>query len=165
MMIYVATAQEQTAIDSVTKAKRVRLVASIFGGSYGASFISLNKAWYANYPRSRFQFYNDGKEWLQMDKVGHAWSGYQLSRASYAGWRWAGMSEKKAVLTAGISGFTFLTVIPIIEKLELAVILISEKLLDVPSRIAALICAESLSKTYCDAIVIEVLDGIVKSSS
>ena len=61
--------------------------------------------------------------------------------------------------------FTFLTVIPIIEKLELAVILISEKLLFVPSSIAALICAESLSKTYCDAIVIEVLDGMVKSSS
>jgi hypothetical protein len=56
-LFFVASAQEQAAIDSVTKARRVRLVASIFGGSYGASFISLNKAWYANYPRSRFEIF------------------------------------------------------------------------------------------------------------
>jgi len=54
MLFSEVTAQEQTAIDSVAKAKRVKLVASIFGGTYGASFISLNKAWYANYPKSRF---------------------------------------------------------------------------------------------------------------
>jgi hypothetical protein len=52
MLVSVATAQEQTTVDSVSKAKRVKLVASIFGGTYGASFIALNKAWYANYPRS-----------------------------------------------------------------------------------------------------------------
>jgi len=28
-----------------------------------SSMYGLNKAWYANYPRSRFQFYNDSKEW------------------------------------------------------------------------------------------------------
>jgi hypothetical protein len=93
MMFFVASAQEQTAIDSVTKAKRVRLVASIFGGSYGASFISLNKTWYANYPRSRFQFYNDGKEWLQMDKVGHFYSSYNLARISHKGWAWTGIPQ------------------------------------------------------------------------
>ena len=111
MLFSVATAQEQIAIDSVTKAKRVKLVASIFGGTYGASFISLNKAWYANYPRSRFQFYNDGKEWLQMDKVGHFYSSYNLARISHKGWAWTGIPEKKAVVLSGLTSLSYLTII------------------------------------------------------
>ncbi|MEN9350883.1 MAG: hypothetical protein RL372_1861, partial [Bacteroidota bacterium] len=61
-------AQDMVQPDSLTTAKRKHLVAAIFAGTYGGSFISLNKTWYANYPRSGFHFYNDGKEWLQMDK-------------------------------------------------------------------------------------------------
>ena len=86
-------------------------MASIFGGSYGASFISLNKAWYANYPRSRFQFYNDGKEWLQMDKVGHFYSSYNLARISHKGWAWTGIPEKKAVVLSALTSLSYLTII------------------------------------------------------
>ena len=84
-------------------------------GLYAGSLLLLNEAWYKDYPRGKFSTFNDWSEWNQVDKVGHAWSAYQLSRASYAGWRWAGLSEKKAVWVAGASGFTFLTVIEILD--------------------------------------------------
>lgn len=95
--------------------KRTFAMTGIHVGLYAGSLVILNEAWYKDYPRGKFRTFKDWPEWQQMDKVGHAWSGYQLSRASYAGWRWAGIAEKKAVLTAGISGFTFLTVIEILD--------------------------------------------------
>ena len=45
-----------------------------------ATLISLNQLWYADYPRSNFKTLNDSGEWLQMDKMGHVFSSYQLGR-------------------------------------------------------------------------------------
>ena len=90
---------------------RQRLVTYTSIGLYGATLAALNSAWYASYPRSGFHFFNDNAEWQQMDKVGHSWSSYGISRLTYGTWRWAGASEQKAVLLAAISGPGFLTVI------------------------------------------------------
>ena len=84
-------------------------------GLYAGSLLLLNEAWYKDYPRGKFQTFNDWPEWNQVDKVGHAWSAYQLSRASYSGWKWAGVPDNKSVWLAGGSGFAFLTVIEILD--------------------------------------------------
>src|SRR5215217_4386494 len=65
---------------------------------YGTSFIYLNEAWYKGYPRSSFHAFNDAGEWMQMDKIGHAWSAYSTGRVTYALWRWAGMNQNNALL-------------------------------------------------------------------
>jgi uncharacterized protein YfiM (DUF2279 family) len=65
---------------------------------YGASFIYLNEAWYKGYPRSAFHTFNDVGEWMQMDKLGHAWTAYTTGRVTYGLWRWAGMNQKHALL-------------------------------------------------------------------
>jgi len=95
--------------------KRILAMAGMHGGLYGGSLLVLNQAWYANYPRGKFHTFNDFPEWQQIDKVGHIWSAYQLSRASFPGWRWAGLPEKKQILMAGLSGFAFLTVVEILD--------------------------------------------------
>ncbi len=94
---------------------RQRLVALTSIGLYAGTLLGLNQAWYAQYDRSSFHTFNDNKEWLQVDKVGHSWSAYQLSSLSYGAWKWSGVSEKKAVLYAGLSGPGFLTVIEILD--------------------------------------------------
>lgn len=86
---------------------------SIIG--YGGALTVLNKAWYAQYPRSSFHFYNDNGEWNQIDKIGHGWSAYQLTRSSYQVWKWAGVGDTKAVVLSGLSGPGFLTVIEILD--------------------------------------------------
>ena len=73
----------------------------VAGGSalvYGGSFIFLNEAWYKDYPRSSFHSFDDSGEWLQVDKIGHAWTAYHTSRVNTALWRWAGVTEQKSVL-------------------------------------------------------------------
>lgn len=91
--------------------KRVRLVAvgNIIG--YGGSMIGLYSAWYANYPQTHFHFFNDNKEWLQVDKAGHAYSAYVESRACMEMWRWAGLPRKQRIWIGGLSGAMFQTVI------------------------------------------------------
>ena len=84
-------------------------------GLFGGTLLGLNQAWYSKYEKSTFHTFNDNKEWLQVDKVGHSWSAYQLSRLSYGAWKWSGVSEKKAVLYAGLSGPGFLTVIEVLD--------------------------------------------------
>ena len=91
------------------------ILGGVQAGLWGVTFYSLNKTWYANYPRSDFHFYNDWKEWQHMDKAGHTWSSYQISNHTSKIWQWAGMNKKKAVLIGGISGMAYLSIIEILD--------------------------------------------------
>lgn len=105
--------KEQTT--SSPNKNRVLLISAINIAGYGGSLIALNQAWYANYPRSSFHFFNDNAEWLQMDKIGHGWTAYNTGKLSTAMWQWAGLSHKKAVLLGGLSGAGYLTAIEILD--------------------------------------------------
>jgi len=86
--------------------------------AYAGSLIVLNEAWYKNYPKTSFHSFNDSPEWLQVDKIGHAWTAYNCSRATTAMWRWAGFRGKeynKAILLGSLSGFSYLTVIELLD--------------------------------------------------
>ena len=82
---------------------------------WAGSFYSLNKAWYANYPRSKFHTYNDWKEWQHMDKAGHFWTTYQISEHTRDLWQWAGADIKKANILGSISGLGYLSIIEILD--------------------------------------------------
>jgi len=58
------------------------------------TIIGLNQLWYADYPRSNFKTINDSREWLQMDKLGHVFSSYQLGSVGARTLNWAGVSKK-----------------------------------------------------------------------
>jgi hypothetical protein len=111
-------AQDSTRVsalpDSISH-KRQRLVGGLSIAAYGGSLLMLNQAWYSQYDRTSFHTFDDSGEWLQVDKTGHAWSAYNLSRASTAAWRWTGMPEKKAVWVGSLSGFTYLTAIEVLD--------------------------------------------------
>ena len=79
------------------------------------TFIALDKAWYASYPKSPFHLFNDWNEWEQMDKCGHLWTAYQISRASGELWDWTGVNEKQAILLGGASGVAFQGIIEILD--------------------------------------------------
>src|ERR1700741_4392631 len=39
----------------------------------------LNYLWYKKFPHSKFHFFNDNAEWLNMDKMGHATTAYNIA--------------------------------------------------------------------------------------
>ncbi len=106
-----ATPNTSSAID---KRKKL-LLGTVQVGLWGGSFYALNKAWYSNYPKTQFHRYNDWKEWQHMDKVGHAWSTYQISEHTSKLWEWAGTDKKKAVIIGSISGMAYLSIIEILD--------------------------------------------------
>jgi hypothetical protein len=95
--------------------KRIALVAGLNAAAYAGSFIALNEAWYKGYPRTSFQTFDDSKEWLQVDKAGHAWTAYAIGKYSADIWQWAGLPRKKAVWIGGLSGAGYLTVIELLD--------------------------------------------------
>jgi len=79
------------------------------------SLIYLNQAWYSEYNTGKFHFFDDSKEWLQMDKAGHVFSTYQASRLLMNGFEWAGYSRKKTLVVGGSVGFLYMTAIEVMD--------------------------------------------------
>lgn len=79
------------------------------------TLIGLNELWYKDYPRSSFHFFNDNQEWLQMDKIGHAWTAYQLSQFGYSTLRWSGVKENKSAWYGGLTGMSYQMIIEILD--------------------------------------------------
>lgn len=95
--------------------KRVPLVTALNVAGYGGSLFALHRAWYKNEASSPFHVFNDSREWLQVDKVGHGWTAYNTGRATTLLWKWAGLSHEKAVWIGGLSGFVYLTGIEVLD--------------------------------------------------
>lgn len=112
----VLSVTESMAQDTLkTNSTKKWVLGSVQVGLWGGSFYALNNAWYANYPKAKFKLYNDWKEWQQMDKAGHVWSTYQISRHTSNIWQWAGLEKNKAIWVGAVSGMAYLSVIEILD--------------------------------------------------
>ncbi|WP_084203417.1 DUF2279 domain-containing protein [Psychroserpens damuponensis] len=79
------------------------------------TLIGLNQLWYADFERSKFKTINDADEWLQMDKLGHVFSSYQLGRVGANTLNWAGVGKKDQLIYGATLGFGFLTAVEIFD--------------------------------------------------
>ena len=95
--------------------KRKILFCSTAGLTSASSLVALNQLWYSDYPRSTFHFFDDKNEWLQMDKVGHFYSTYQLGRFAYRSMKWAGFSDNKSIFLGGMYGSGYLLLVEVLD--------------------------------------------------
>lgn len=72
---------------------------------YGLTLLMLKKQWYKK--SVPFHTFNDNREWLQMDKVGHSATAYLMSRGGYELFRWSGVNERASILTSGLLALLF----------------------------------------------------------
>lgn len=100
--------------DSVNKK---RLNALVIGTStaYAATMVGLNQVWYSSFDKQPFAFFNDSKEWFQMDKAGHAFSTFQISKFGSNALQWTGVSRKKSDKIAALSSFIMVSSIEIFD--------------------------------------------------
>jgi len=75
----------------------------------------LQQVWYKESFQNDFHLFNDGKNWLQMDKAGHAFTGYYLSSKLSGCFRWSGIEIKKSNLIGGAIGLSYLTTLEIMD--------------------------------------------------
>ncbi len=117
LIYFQSNAQPKTDTDSIHKhPKRKLLYVSIIAGTaYGMTLVELNRLWYSQSTRSSFHFFNDNRQWNQMDKMGHLYSSFYLSTCGVDLLKWGGLSQKKAILLDNILGIALLTPIEIMD--------------------------------------------------
>lgn len=82
---------------------KVGTVGGVALSSYAAAYVFVfAKGWWDN-DSSHFHFENDFDYALNLDKFGHFAAGVVLAESFYEGYRWAGLSEFKSYLFAGLS--------------------------------------------------------------
>ncbi len=81
----------------------------------GVSLGYLNQIWYKQYPKVGLHAFDDNSEWLQMDKCGHTFTNFQLSGLMIKTFKWAGFSKKKQLFIGGMLGFSYMTVVELMD--------------------------------------------------
>ena len=93
--------------------KRLTGVAVGTVGLYSAIMVGVGIEWYGKQPLGKFRWFNDAKEWNQVDKIGHFYVPYFITTTTYNMLRWSGVKNTPAALLAGAFGFVSLSAIEI----------------------------------------------------
>jgi len=95
--------------------KRKKLLQYGSATAYTLSMVGLKQLWYNDFEQTSFHTVNDNDQWLQLDKVGHAYSSYALGIFAIEAMQWAGYDSRKSVLIGGSSGLLFLTTVELFD--------------------------------------------------
>lgn len=77
--------------------------------------VGLYYLWYKKFPRSSFHFFNDNREWLQMDKIGHATTAYNIGVLQYDMMRWCGVKKNDAIIIGSATALGGLSIIELLD--------------------------------------------------
>lgn len=95
-----------------------KLLRNIVIAESAASVLTLGVlyvSWYSDYPHTSFHFFNDNREWQQLDKMGHITASYNIGRLGYDLLRWPGVDRKRSVWYGGTLGLAYMTVVEIMD--------------------------------------------------
>jgi hypothetical protein len=93
------------ATDTLPHPRMLPLAAAGLGLGYASGLFVLSKTWYGESAKTSFHFFNDNREWKQLDKAGHFWGAYHEGRLGMEALRAAGVPNKKAIWYGGLLGF------------------------------------------------------------
>ena len=98
-----SSSQDNFWIDS-DSLNKVRFTSTSIGisSAWAGSIIGLTQVWYAGVEKSSWHTFDDSKNWLQMDKVGHFYSAYKLNELTTELYKWSG-AKKSTSLWMGVA--------------------------------------------------------------
>lgn len=118
-LLFINSFGQEPENDSIKINKTKLIGVSAFGAiAYGGGMTGLYQLWYKDYDQSGIHIINDNNAWLQVDKIGHSFSGYQMSRVAFTGFHWAGVNNKKAAIIGTAYGLGVLTTIELFDGLS-----------------------------------------------
>ncbi len=101
--------------DSTNYSLRKKVIIGGNAVAYTSLMTGLYALWYKDYPLEKFHYFNDNKEWQQMDKVGHGFSCFYEGVAGIEMMKWAGYSKKQYSLIGGSYGFIIQTGVEVLD--------------------------------------------------
>lgn len=88
--------------------KKRTILTTVFNTStFSSSFLALKSVWYADYEKTPLHSFDDSKNWMQMDKVGHLYSCYHFNEVVAKTYQWSGLNNKKSALIGGAYAWTY----------------------------------------------------------
>ncbi|MDX1907328.1 MAG: DUF2279 domain-containing protein [Bacteroidia bacterium] len=101
--------------DTLPNPARKRTAIGAAASGYVVTGLYLGFNWYANEPLTRFHFFNDWREWQQIDKFGHALGGYHATKWVTGLCKWSGMPKRQSLVVGGVSGFMAMSTIEVLD--------------------------------------------------
>lgn len=95
--------------------KALRKLVLVSTAGYAVGMTTLYQLWYKQEARSSFRWFNDNREWLQLDKAGHALTAFHLARASADGLTATGLTRKKARLYGAAGSWLMMSTIEVFD--------------------------------------------------
>lgn len=95
--------------------KRTAIITGGIGLTWAGSMTGLYQVWYKNEELGKFHSFDDCSNWLQMDKAGHLYTTYKISRLTGNMYKWAGLEPKKAALIGTGIGLGYQTTLEIFD--------------------------------------------------
>ncbi len=107
---------EKDSVSKIPKPKQSKkwLFPTLAATTYIGGMTFLYQSWYKNENQTSFHFFNDNKQWNQLDKFGHAYTSYQLGKVTYHSFKKLNYSEKTA-LWSSTAGFWLMVPIEIFD--------------------------------------------------
>jgi VanZ family protein len=105
---------EQDSVFETEKRTKKWLLPTLAATTYTGGMTFLYQTWYKNENQTSFHFFNDNRQWNQLDKFGHAYTSYQLGKLSYYSVKKLNYSEKTA-LWSSTAGFWLMLPIEIFD--------------------------------------------------
>ena len=105
-------------VDTLTARKSaccLRTVGIVGGVGTAGAYVVLDQAWYAQYDRTPFHWFDDGGEWYLMDKTGHAFNSYMLGEWGHAVLSHCGAKPRSARWVGGSIGLALLTGVEVLD--------------------------------------------------
>lgn len=81
----------------------------VTGTTYAGGMILLHQLWYKHFEKEPWHIFNDNREWLQMDKMGHIYNSFHITDITFATLHNAGMNRNKSMLLSAATTFLIMT--------------------------------------------------------
>ncbi|PKR80483.1 DUF2279 domain-containing protein [Brumimicrobium salinarum] len=101
--------------DSVFNVKRTAWTSGVIGAGWLGSVVSLKNIWYKENWTNKFHTFDDSKQWLGMDKVGHFYTGNMITKNISSVYDWSGMNRSQRLIIGSTVGFGYLTTLEILD--------------------------------------------------
>lgn len=110
LLVQISFAQS-TFFESAEQPNKSRVIATsaTIGALWSGSLIGLHQVWYTESWGDGFHTFDDSRQWMQMDKAGHFFTGQLLAEHTSSAYQWSGISRKKSRLIGSLISFGYLT--------------------------------------------------------
>lgn len=90
-------------------------ISSALGSTWVGATIAIQSVWYNEYWDNQFHFFDDSKEWLGMDKAGHAYTANSIIKNTTSLYRWAGCSREHSLILGSSIALGYMSTIEILD--------------------------------------------------